>query len=201
MPLADATVIFYTNPVFVGIWAALFLGERLHRIDVLGAVASLVGVALIARPTFLFGGESPLEFTEVAVALTAAFVASMAYTLVRKLGQTEEPIVVVFWFPLVATPVLLPFALSTGYVPNLPEALILFGIGCATQIAQVRMTQGLQLETAARATSMTYLQVVFAFVWGVLLFGEVPTLFTIAGAVVVMGAIFLISQYRRRQRP
>ncbi len=198
MPLADATVIFYTNPVFVGIWAALFLGERLHRIDVLGAIASLVGVALIARPTFLFGGESPLELTQVLVALTAAFVASMAYTLVRKLGETEEPIVVVFWFPLVATPILLPFAVATGYVPNWWELLILFGIGCATQVAQVRMTQGLKLETAARATSMTYLQVVFAFVWGVLLFGEVPTVFTVAGALVVMAAIFAISRYRHR---
>ena len=62
-----------------------------------------------------------------------------------------------------------------------------------TQIAQVFMTRGLHLEEASRATMMTYLQVVFAFVWGVLFFGEVPTLLSGVGSLLILcGALLIV---------
>ena len=199
LPLADATVIQYTNPAFVALFAALALGERLGWLEILGAAICLCGVALIAQPAFLFGGQAPrLELDGVGVALAGALFSAAAYTTVRKLGETEEPLVTVLWFPLVAAPVLLPFALAAGHVPTLTELALLLGVGLVTQIAQVRMTQGLKLERAARATAMTYLQIVFAFGWGIALFGEIPDALTLVGAVVIVASTFGIGRLRAR---
>lgn len=197
LPLADATVIQYTNPVLVALLAALVLGERLTLGVAVSAVSCLIGVVMIARPDFLFGSSPGLPPLALGAAITGAIVSSGAYTVVRKLGTTDHPLVVVFWFPLVCLPFAIPWALSTGYVPNLHELGILLAVGVATQAAQVRMTQGLQLESAGRATSMTYLQVVFAFVWGVLLFDEVPEVPAIIGAVTVLAGIVLVARSRR----
>lgn len=197
LPLADATVIHYTNPVFVGLLAGLFLSERMHPAVIASAFAALAGVVLIAQPSFLFGTDSArLDLFGVGVAVAGALISSAAYTTVRKLGETEHPVVVVFWFPMVSLPFALPWAISTGYVPDLGELALLLGVGISTQFAQVRMTQGLQLEKAARATAMTYLQVVFAFVWGMLLFDEFPDAFGFAGAAIVLVATFFVTRVR-----
>lgn len=198
LPLADATVIQYTNPVFVGIFAAIWLREQLGLRDVGAALACVAGVILIAQPSIIFGTETArLPAFEVFVAAAGALISAVAYVVVRKLNQTEDPFVIVFYFPLVAAPIALPWAIMAGYLPNLWELLLLLGVGITTQLAQVRMTQGLKLESAGRATAMTYLQVVFAFAWGVLLFDEIPNIFAMVGALVVVGTTLLLSRTRR----
>lgn len=198
MPLAEAIVIQYMNPVLVAVWAAMLLKERITPHIVISAVACVVGVVPIARPAFIFGVPSSIPPLALGAAVTGAVVSSAAYTAVRKLGTTEHPIVIVFWLPVVALPFAIPWAVSTGFVPNLREFFILLAVGLATHAAQVRMTQGLQLEAAGRASSMTYLQVVFAFVWGTLFFGEVPTVTAIAGATIVLFATLWVARAGRR---
>jgi len=193
LPLADATTIHYTNPIMVALAAGLFLSERISKGVVIGTVLCVIGVVLVSRPGFLFGGDA-YPVMGVIAALGGAIFSAAAYTTVRKLGQSDHPVVVVFWFPLIAFPIVLPWAIWTGSVPNWSEMLILLGVGISTQFAQVRMTQGLRLESAARATSMTYLQVVFAFIWGILLFKEVPSWTAILGAVLIVGALAATSR-------
>ena len=66
------------------------------------------------------------------------------------------------------------------------EWLILLGVGVATQLAQIYLTRGLAAETAARATTAGYLQVVFAGIWGGLVCGERPTAWTLGGAALIV---------------
>ena len=193
-PIADTTVIQYTNPIFTAILAAVFLRERMSRADVLGVVASLVGVVLVARPSFLFGGAA-LDPLAVGLALTGAVLSSIVYVIIRGLRESEDPMVVVFYFPLVATPAAIPLAIATGLVwPTPTEWALLLGIGVVTQIAQVYMTRGLHLEPAGRATAVSYLQVAFAYAWGVLLFAEYPTPTSIAGAALVLASTLLVAR-------
>lgn len=187
LPLADATVIHYTNPVFTAILAALFLAEAIRRRDVLLTLLSLAGVVLMTRPAFLFGGlEQRLDPFAVAVALTGAVFSAGAYVAVRRLGRTEDPVVIVFWFATIATLGAIPFTAANALLPTPTEWLLLLGIGVVTQIAQVFMTRGLREERAGRAMAVAYMQIVFAALWGALFFSELPDLWGAAGALLII---------------
>jgi drug/metabolite transporter (DMT)-like permease len=201
LPLAEATVIQYTNPVFVAIMAGVMLGERLGRRELLGLAGSMVGVLLIARPSFLFGSGSSLDPVHVAIAVAGALFSATAYVTVRRLRDIDHPLVVVFYFPIVTVPLVLPFAIRGWIWPTPIEWLILFGVGTATQIAQVYMTRGLQLEPAGRATAVGYLQIVFAALWGVLLLGEHPDRWSVLGAAIIIGGTLMVSLTRRATPP
>ena len=197
LPLAEATVIQYTNPVFVALLAGVMLGERLGRQELIGVAASMTGVLLIARPSFLFNVSAPLDPGHVAIAVTGALLSGTAYVTVRKLRGIDHPLVIVFYFPLVTVPFVLPFAIRGWIWPTPVEWAILFGIGTATQIAQVYMTRGLQLEPAGRATAVGYLQIVFAALWGVLLLGEHPDRWSVLGGAIIIGGTLLVSLTRQ----
>jgi drug/metabolite transporter (DMT)-like permease len=198
LPLADATLIMYSNPVFTALLAAVFLGERLTKVDLLGVVLSLGGVVLIAQPSFIFGGASRLDPFDVGVALAGAIFAAISYVIVRKLRESEHALVVVFYFPLIATPASIPTALPDAIMPTWWELGVLLAIGIVTHIAQVAMTKGLHLEEAGRATAVSYLQVVFAFVWGMFFFDEFPTVLSVVGAVLIVGSTIAIALYQQR---
>ena len=197
LPIAEATVLQYTNPVFTALLAALLLGERLTWRESGAALVSLAGVVLVARPAALFGGAAPLPTVPVLIALLGAFVSAAAYVTVRSLGSSEHPLVVVFYFPLVSVPLALPAVLPLWIWPTPLEWLALVGIGVATQIAQVYMTRGLQLEPAGRATAVGYLQVVFAAAWGMLLFHEPLHPLTLFGTVLVVSGTLALALRRR----
>jgi drug/metabolite transporter (DMT)-like permease len=197
LPLAEATVIQYTNPVFAAILAGVLLGERFGPRELLGVAASMAGVLLIARPSFLFAGSAPINPVHVVIAVAGALFSATAYVTVRMLRHLDNPLVVVFYFPIVTVPIVLPFAIVGWIWPTLAEWGILFGIGTATQIAQVYMTRGLQLEPAGRATAVGYLQIVFAALWGILLLGEHPDRWSILGATIIIGGTLLVSLSRR----
>jgi drug/metabolite transporter (DMT)-like permease len=197
LPLAEATVIQYTNPVFVALLAGIVLGERLGPRELVGVVASMAGVLMIARPSFLFDGGATINPLHVAIAVAGALFSAIAYVTVRKLRGIDHPLVIVFYFPIVTVPLVLPFALLDWIWPTPVEWAVLVGIGTATQIAQVYMTRGLQLEPAGKATAVAYLQIVFAALWGILILGEQPDRWSVLGAAVIIGGTLLVSLSRR----
>ncbi|HEX8452582.1 MAG TPA: DMT family transporter [Longimicrobium sp.] len=197
LPLAEATLIQYTNPVFTAILAAWLLGERMGRREVGCVAASLAGVVLVVRPAALLGGAASVVSPHAAlIALAGAMCSAMAYVTIRRI-KGENPLVIVFYFPLVTVPATLPFTLPQWVWPTPLEWLVLAGIGIATQIAQVNMTRGLQLEPAGRATAVAYLQVVFAAVWGVAFFGERLDAWVLAGAGLVLASTVVLARGRR----
>ncbi len=186
LPLADATVIQYTNPVFTAILAALFLSETLRARDAGLILLSLAGVVLMTRPDFLFGHTGRLDPVAVAVALTGAVLSAGAYVTVRRLGRSEDPVVIVFWFALVATAGSIPFTAASGLMPTPAEWSALLAIGVVTQLGQVSLTRGLREERAGRAMAVAYMQIVFAAVWGVLFFREIPDAWGVTGAALIL---------------
>jgi drug/metabolite transporter (DMT)-like permease len=194
LPLAEATVIQYTNPVLTALLATVYLHESMSRMEIASTLLSLAGVLVIARPGFLVGASAEgLALLPVAIALLGAILSSIAYVTVRKLSQTEHPLVIVFYFPLVSTFGVLPLAAPTAIWPTWPEWIMLVaGVGLTAQAGQVFLTKGLQLEPAGRAMTMSYLQIPFAALWGLLFLSEYPDVFTFAGAALVLiGAIVL----------
>lgn len=200
LPLADATVLQYTNPIWTALLAAWLLGERMRPTEAALVVASVAGVLLIARPAFLFGGDAHrLDLFVVGVALLGAFFSAAAYVTVRQLGRTEEALVIVFYFTLVTVPASIPGVLAAGPVwPSGMEWVWLLAVGASAQAGQVYLTRGLQLEPAGRATAVGYLQIVFAAVWGAAFFAEYPTLWTFAGGLIILGSTLYLAQTRSR---
>lgn len=197
LPLADATVIQYTNPVYTGLLAVPLLGERLRRREVLSVAVSLAGVLFVTRPSFLFGGSAhALNPVTVAIGLLGALCSAAAYVTVRRLGSTEHPATIVFYFSAVSVVGSIPVALPGAILPRGTEWLVLIGIGVATQLGQMSITHGLRLERAGTATATAYLQIVFAALWGALFFAELPDWGTIAGTVLIVGSTLALAPKR-----
>lgn len=197
LPLAEATVIHFTNPLWVALAAPFALGERIGPREIAGVLLGLVGVVLVAQPAFLFGGTgallSPLG---VGIGLLGAVFGASAYLVVRKL-RTEDPRVVVFHFPLLAVPLSIPLAIPVWRTPTLGELGILLVMGLFTQLGQVKMTEGLHQEPAARATAASYVQIVFSFLLGAVFFGELPTPLTWVGAALVTAGTLVVASASR----
>lgn len=194
LPLGEATLIQYTNPVFATMLAAVILNESLHAREILCLVASLAGVLLVAHPPALLGADVPSPNPlYIGAALIGAACSGCAYTLVRKMRGAEHPIVIVGYLPLLSVPMSLPFAIAEWTWPTAWEWLLLIGVGVTTQLAQISMTRGLQLERTARATTTGYLQVAFAVLWGAIFLGEIPDMWTVAGAATIIGSTLALT--------
>ena len=200
LTLADATVLHFTNPVFTALLAAWLLGETLTVRHGLALVTCVVGVTLVAQPAWLFGAGAGLPWDGVVVALLGAVSAAAAYVTVRKLGETESPLVVVFYFPLVAVPLISPFAVAQWVWPTPVEWGILLGVGLATQVGQISLTRGLHRLPAGTATAIGYLQIVFATLLGWWVFDTLPTPLAIGGAVLIVAGVLSLRPRRGRRR-
>jgi len=200
IPLSDAVILQQTQPIWTVILARIFLGERTRRRVVLATVIALAGVILVVRPGFLFGelapiagapATPPVDPIGIGLALASALLSAGAYVSVRALRRTDEPLVVVFWFALVAAPASLPMVLADPRLPTPYEALLLLGIGLAVQGAQMLMTRALHREPAGRVAAIGYMQVVYASLFGVLVFGETLTALSVGGAALIVGGALL----------
>ena len=195
LPLGDATTIHYTAPIWTALTAAFLLGERSGRRVAASLVLSLGGVLLVAQPSFLFGsGHGTLDRLGVAAALGGSVLSGLAYTLVRKLRATDAPLVIVFWLSAVGAVVALPFALGGWAWPDGPTWGFLLGAGAATLLGQVALTHGLHRLPAGQATAVGYVQIVFAFAWSGLVFGDTPGVWSGVGAAVVLASVLLVGR-------
>ncbi len=194
LPLADTTVIHFTNPVFTALLAALFIGEVLRAKEVALVFMALGGVVVVARPGFLFGQVAGLDPVGVVVALGGAVLSAGAYVAARRLTRTYDPLVIVLSFALVSLVGSLPATLPVFVMPRGMEWLFLLGVGVAGHGGQVLVTRALKLERAGRVMAVGYLQIAFAALWGLFFFAEVPDLWTGAGTAIIVASTFLMAR-------
>ncbi len=198
LPIADASTLQNTVPLLTAGLAWWLLGERVAWPVAIGLACGAAGVVLVARP-FAHGGDA-LDSIGVAAALGGAACSAVAYVTVRKLARSEHPLVIVLAFPLVATPLAIPWAASDFVVPSLGDVGLLLAIGIATQVGQVFLTMGLAVERAANATAVNYLQVAFAMGWQLVVFGSAPGATTLGGAALIVGGTLVTAWAGSRAR-
>jgi drug/metabolite transporter (DMT)-like permease len=200
LPLAVATLLQYLYPTLTALLAWALLGEGIGA-RLLPAIAlGWLGVLLMIRPPGLPEGLSAgatlataagIPSSGVLFALAGALLTALAYVSVRSLGSSEHPLVIVLYFPLVAVPLSLPLVLLHPVLPTPAELAWLLGVGLFTQLGQIGLTHGLTRLPAARATAISYCQVVFAGLWGWWLFGETIGPWTVLGALLILAAALL----------
>eukprot|EP01035_Chromulina_nebulosa_P020901 gene20901-27091_t len=170
MSVGDSTVLVMLSPLFASIAGYFVLGEPWKLPEFIGTVVSLVGVTLVARPPFIFGGNSA-DPVGVMFALIAAVAAGAAFILVRILGTTSKmPWSNVCVAQSIGQMVLsIPslyiigqsFTVNIGLYNFIMIALGGF-IGAWSQIA---MTIGMQREKSATASAMRMSDVIFGYIW------------------------------------
>ncbi|RYG88419.1 MAG: DMT family transporter [Alphaproteobacteria bacterium] len=196
LPLAEATTLQYTVPIFATILGALVLREGVgwHRWAAVGV--GFAGVLIVAQPG---GGHFPLIGT--LVGLTAAFFVAIISILLRQLGKTESTGTTVFWFSLLSLP---PLAIAYGFnlrAHDFDTWAILIGIGLVGGLGQLGLTGALRLAPVSTVVPMDYSSLIWATLYGWLLFGVLPGSTTWIGApVIIASGLYIVWREHRRHQ-
>ena len=149
----------------------------------------MLGVAVIG-----YYKDPNLVFNPIwlGVGIISAIISGIAYNAIMKCRDTDEPITVVMYFPLVATPITLIACIATGYViPQGVEWILLLSIGGLTQLAQISMTKAFHTDAAAKVTPIKYVGAIYAVAAGVFIFDENLSLMTSIGIILILFGVLL----------
>jgi len=191
LPLAEATTISFVAPLFALALSAPFLGERVGTARWIAVAVGFAGVLIVMRP----GGD--LQLLGTLVALGAALGVALVTVTVRSISRTESTQTTVLWFTLmaaVATGLTLPWF---GQWHDSKTWLLLVGIGLFGGVGQLGLTASLRFAPIATLAPFDYLQLVYAVLFGWLLFDTQPALTTWAGAGLIIASV--LSTLRRKE--
>lgn len=205
LTLIEATVIFFMGPIFKVMIASILLNESFNVVEGFYSIVCFVGLLLIAKPGF--GGFSSILNEDyersfaIACALAASLMSALAYLTVRKVGQGTHIMVHVVYFGIVASLLSLPMLLlrlQEFIMPqkNWHELGLLLMIGLIAFVGQFFLNRGLKMAPTGPVTLARTTDVVFAFLFGMIIFKEIPGFYTLLGSSLVVGTTTLMSMYR-----
>lgn len=192
VPLATATAVNFTAPLFATIAAALILHEdvRLRRWS--AVVAGFIGVLVIMRP-----GSERLD-ANLLILLISAASAAMNNITVKFLARTEPPSRIVALFMIYLTPLSLVPALFVWRWPDPSTFGALFGLGCLGTIAHLAVARALAAADASACAPFEFARLPFAALVGFLWFGEVTDLWTWVGAAIIAASSVYVAHREAR---
>ncbi|RWR12952.1 DMT family transporter [Paenirhodobacter populi] len=189
--LAEADALFDINPVLIALGAALFLGERIGPRRAVAIAISFVGAMVILRP-----GMGAMELGAV-FAFASAF-SYAAGNLLTRAVRSDSIATSVIWSAAVGTvmaSVVLPFVWKEVAFVDMPYFL---AIGVLGTIGQFLVIRAFSLTEASVLAPFGYFSLLFSGFWGWLFFGQLPDRWTVAGALVIVGAGIYV-WYRERK--
>ena len=188
IPFTDLTLIIFTMPLFVTILSYPLLKEKVARNQYLIVIAGFIGIFIATEPET----NNFTIYYFIAVAGSALY--GLAVITIRQLGETEAPGTTFFYFTIICT-ILSGCTLPFDWIsPNSMDWAYLFGIGVFGGLAQFAMIKAYKLAPANLIAPVEYTQFLWAIVFGLLIWGEVPSVKTYIGALIIIGAAFALSQ-------
>ena len=181
LPLTTAVVLAFSRTFFVALLAIFFLGELVGQRRTFALVVGIAGVMIVTRPGF-----QHVSSLGVLIGLVAAMAAAVAVTCTKKLSQTDSPEtlllyqagfigflagVSMFWF---------------WQTPDWPSLALLVGFGVMSTIGQWIGIIALRLGDASIITGIDYVALIHAAILGYLLFAEIPDIYVVVGAVLIV---------------
>jgi len=194
LPLAGAVTIQYLSPIFTAIFAVFFLKEKVKPRQWFFFGLAFSGVFLL-KGFDISGQISQLFFF---IGILSALFSGLAYSTIRFLRRTEDQLVVVFYFPLVATPVMGLMSFFNWVQPQGLDWLYLVLMGVIAQLAQVYMTKGIQSDLAGNTMTYKYVGVLFAFIYGFFFFEETYSFLSVFGILLLILGVILNSLFKNK---
>lgn len=182
LPLADATALWFSGPLFLTALSWPLLGERVDAARWGAVLVGFLGVLIMIRPS----GDLLKAGTVVCLAASVGY--GLTMTHVRRLSRTESAITIVFYFTVfstILTALTLPFAWAT---PDWLDLGLLLLCGLVGGCAQMFLTHAYGAAPAAVIAPFSYTALVWSVLLGYGLWGEVPDTLLLLGAVVVAGS-------------
>lgn len=180
--LADANILNKLSPFFAIIASIFILKEIPNRLEIFTVVIAFCGALFIVKPT------AGLASLPALVGLLGGLGAGIAYTFVRKLGnQGERGPVIVAFFSVFTCLMVFPFMLMDFQPLSTRQLLCLLGAGSAAAVGQFTVTAAYKFAPAKEISVFDYSQLLFASIWGLLFFGEIPDGWSVIGYVIIIG--------------
>ena len=190
LQLGDSSMLKKLSAFFVIILSAIFLKEKIRRYQIPALAAAFSGALLIIKPGF------NMQIIPAIAGLTAAVLAAAAYTLIASLRGSEDSLTIIFWFSAISTIGSLPPMLAVWTAPSPVELLSLVLTGVFAAAGQYFLTLAYTRGRAGEVSIYNYTHVVFSLIIGFALWHEIPDLFSLGGAALIIGAAVFL--YRRR---
>ncbi len=196
LPLAVATILGFTTPLFAVVLSALLLKEHIGPWRWLAVALGFAGVLVIARP-----GAMPVAPLGALVGLASGLMVAIISIQLRDMGRTETPLSVVFYFSLFGTVLMLP-TLPFTYTPHSPgQWTAILGMGAVGTLTQLLLTASLRHGPVSSVVVMDYSALVWTTLYGWAIFHQMPPTSTWWGAPLVVAAgLLILWRERLRQR-
>jgi drug/metabolite transporter (DMT)-like permease len=187
LPLATAVTFNYTSPLFLTLLTTMILKDHFQWLLAVAVVLGFAGVVLLLRPSL-----QEDQWSGGLIGLASGFFAAIAYLNIRHLGNLGEPDWrVVFYFTLISTILTSIWMLFNTFHPITPvNFLLLLGIGITATLAQLALTRAYHTGKILVVGALAYSTVVFASLWGILIWGELLSLTSWLGiGLIVAGGL------------
>lgn len=214
LPLADVAAIKYSAPLMITLLSVMLLGELVGPRRWLALLVGFLGVLLIVRP-----GMASFNLGSLFILLSVFFYA-LATILTRKLQTTDSSATMAYYSSLVylmATIILAPLLIFIGdfpdahpsiaflfrswSAPSLLDWLIMSGLGLVWAGGMYFLARAYSVAQASDVAPFEYVALPINIMWGFVLWHEVPTWLTLAGASLTLGSGLYILYRQRQERP
>jgi len=197
LQLSEVTSLAFSGPIWVVIFSILFLGEKIRAKRWIAVALGFVGVLIISKPGF-----DNLNFYYIyPVIFTLGFAGVSIF--IRKLTLAGEPIYLIAFYFSLCSAIFGLFTLPFGgwVIPTSYDLVLLILIGLLGGIANLLLTKSYQLAEVSLITPLKYLSLVFAIIFGFYLFAEIPTIYTLAGAslIIISSAIIFVREHQLKK--
>jgi len=196
LPLAEATTLSFTVPIFATILGALVLREPTgwHRWG--AVVVGFIGVLIVTQP-----GSGHVPLTGALVGLTSSIFVAIVAIQLRQIGKVDLPVTTVFWFSTLS---MIPLTIIYPFFAQSHDATtyaVLVGMGVFGGLGQIAFTAALKYAPVSSVMPMDYSSLIWATLYGWLIFGVLPTPWTWVGApVIVLSGLYIVWRERRVAR-
>lgn len=193
LPLAEATAISFTAPMFAVLLSMILFAEKIGKYRMAAIALGFTGVLIVVQP----GGSGDINMFGVGVGLVAAFLVALISIQIQDLNKTESPWAIVFWFTALTSPVA---ALALPFVWTAHDGMtwqLIIAVAVCGAVAQMLLTSSLRYGSAATIIIMDYTSIIWATAFGYFLFDRIPPATLAIGAPLIIASGLLVAWRER----